>query len=407
MASIDKLLERVDLDMNQQELFAMCLQGLAEKELKKKKENAYLRRQNEFAWSQVAELKEFLSDYGMVWIGKKESSDGRGPSTVPEDEDVASSKEWNAEASALSRDWSVEAGPARSSWSPQAPTVPALPRTPAPAPPKTAGSPEFVVNMPKMVASIEELNVIAGEGKSQVVTAPGGERRLKVTENLNLFLYKDGFQLRDGPLRPFSVASNVAFIRDIQDGYFPYELKDEFPEGVPFKLVDYTASTFSERMMEGPANPMSGAQFLNKLPNAVIRNGKVIEVRSEIQAMLGAGKSDLALVDTPINSLLGSTSRPPSRGAEMATLRIKREDGGEAYILKMKAEQTVGDVRAMLDKHRLASGLLKDVLCDWVRLPLWYRLLENGACSVYGDNTQTLRDAGLLPNATLFLRTLK
>lgn len=177
---------------------------------------------------------------------------------------------------------------------------------------------------------------------------------------------------------------------------------------MPFKLVDYTATTFSERfpqsasrqsnvhslsMMEGPANPMSGAQFLNKLPNAVIRNGKVIEVRSEIQAMLGAGKSDLALVDTPINSLLGSTSRPPSRGAEMATLRIKREDGGEAYILKMKAEQTVGDVRTLLDKHR--------------GMPGEYEIRGNFPPIVYGDNTQTLRDAGLLPNATLFLRTLK
>lgn len=35
-------------------------------------ENTRLRRQLKFAWGQVADLKRFLNDYGMVWVGEQD-----------------------------------------------------------------------------------------------------------------------------------------------------------------------------------------------------------------------------------------------------------------------------------------------------------------------------------------------
>jgi hypothetical protein len=43
-----------------------CAFGLSPRQ----KDNSRLRRQLKFAWDQVAAIKQFLSDYGMVWVGE-------------------------------------------------------------------------------------------------------------------------------------------------------------------------------------------------------------------------------------------------------------------------------------------------------------------------------------------------
>lgn len=43
-------------------------------------------------------------------------------------------------------------------------------------------------------------------------------------------------QLDDLPLRPYSQADCIAFMRDLLDGFFPYELKHAYPEGLVFTL---------------------------------------------------------------------------------------------------------------------------------------------------------------------------
>ena len=45
---------------------------------------------------------------------------------------------------------------------------------------------------------------------------------------------------RNGPLRTYSTNEAKLFIRDILDGYFPSELKHDFPNGVLFEAVDCT-----------------------------------------------------------------------------------------------------------------------------------------------------------------------
>jgi len=76
---------------------------------------------------------------------------------------------------------------------------------------------------------IQQLNALAGEGKSRVVSKDGAHQL--VTEptggRLRLTLYKDGFMLKRGPFRPFHRESSQQFIADIQDGYFPFELKEK------------------------------------------------------------------------------------------------------------------------------------------------------------------------------------
>jgi hypothetical protein len=47
-------------------------------------------------------------------------------------------------------------------------------------------------------------------------------------------------------------------LSDILDGYFPYDLKMRYPEGVPLKPVDMTDETYTQNTKVLPYHP-----FLN------------------------------------------------------------------------------------------------------------------------------------------------
>ena len=75
---------------------------------------------------------------------------------------------------------------------------------------------------------LQQLNALAGEGKSRVVSKDGVSRLVAepLGGRMQLTLYSDGLLLRKGPFRPYGREATRLFIQDILDGYFPYELKD-------------------------------------------------------------------------------------------------------------------------------------------------------------------------------------
>jgi len=61
---------------------------------------------------------------------------------------------------------------------------------------------------------------------------------IQAPDPVNLILYANGLVLFNGPFRPFSEPSTRSMVRDILDGYFPSELQDRYPEGIPLKVLD-------------------------------------------------------------------------------------------------------------------------------------------------------------------------
>ena len=51
-----------------------------------------------------------------------------------------------------------------------------------------------------------------------------------------LTLYQNGLAMHSGPFRPYSDPLTRQFVIDLQDGYFPSELKHRYPEGIPFQV---------------------------------------------------------------------------------------------------------------------------------------------------------------------------
>jgi len=47
-----------------------------------------------------------------------------------------------------------------------------------------------------------------------------------------------------------------------------------------------------------------------------------------------------------------SASSRPGTARDVATIRVKCEDGSKTYILKMKFTDTIGDLKQYIDKQR-------------------------------------------------------
>ncbi|KAJ3221274.1 UBX domain-containing protein 11, partial [Chytriomyces hyalinus] len=131
---------------------------------------------------------------------------------------------------------------------------------------------QFPYDMTVIQLRIKELNAAAGENES-VVDVVDGKSFLKFPEKLEIEVYSDGITLKKGPLRKFSDHATKLFMRDIIDGYFPYELKHLYPEGVPFKLKDLHECTYES--MHAKFTPFSGRGHHLKFPgpdNAIESN---------------------------------------------------------------------------------------------------------------------------------------
>ncbi|XP_056618634.1 UBX domain-containing protein 11 isoform X2 [Triplophysa dalaica] len=330
---------------------------------------------------QVLEMEKFLNDYGMIWVGNCEEPDVL---------------------------WLPETELANKS------TGASVPR-------------RFEMNYDLVMQNIQELNILAGEGESHVTPMPGGAK-LTQQSSTPLWLYKNGIIMFSGPFRSYQDPTTQECIQDLMDGFFPSELQERFPCGVPFQIHDRREEEFivrrpwtefpgkgqtidgacgqsedgSEQAMfrspkpsQIPGTKLSMEQFLRKLPECVVKSGKVISIRDSIKAHLqgmpdGATSQLTTIVETPVLQALRESETDCSL-EDITTLRIKSEAGVETFIVKMHFSETIGDLRLYLDMKRQPGGPPYDIISTFPK-------------RCYNDDTQTLLSCGLIPNAVLILR---
>ncbi|KAJ3327038.1 UBX domain-containing protein 11, partial [Kappamyces sp. JEL0680] len=154
----------------------------------------------------------------------------------------------------------------------------------------------FPFDMSLVSRQIHELNIEAGDGQSTVVVDESGASVLKARERLPLVIYQNGILVKGGPFRSFRLdPTSLAFVRDIQDGYYPFELQASYPDGVPFDFEDrhdecYPPLAARDAVRETAAVPASSANeaFLAKLPKYVIRAGNVVHMREDIRSLFSS-----------------------------------------------------------------------------------------------------------------------
>merc|ERR1719272_1420201 len=378
-------------------------------------------------------VETFLADYGMVWIGDDEEGD-----------DVMDDGRAGAAAGAAA---------AQAAAAPL--TAPSGDRmwTPAVAVHGEQSEKQHFpdgstpVNFDKIISNIAELNDLAGEGIGKVEKDRHGAQRIVMPDPINIRFYQNGILMFEGPFRPYDDAETKSIIGDFTDGYFPSELQARYPDGIPFKVFDLRAEEYQKgdglagfggngRVLGGAARPskllaggsgassnihtardteggavptVSAESFLNRLPKQVIRGGRVIDIRSGIAGQVSTGGSTgqvkVAVVETPVvtemkqrldeQGTAQEVIERPVTPSDTATIQVKLP--GQKLILKLRFNDTVGQLRACIDKHMSAGPGGK----------IAYKLHNSYPRKQLTDNAASLLDQGLTPSATIHLIPLK
>ena len=162
--------------------------------------------------------------------------------------------------------------------------------------------------------------------------------------------------------------------------------------------------------MTGPR--LSAEQFLSRLPPSVVMGGRVLDIRSEVSATLkgssSSSSSSLTLLQTPaldhlrsryygllLSLLLYGDSLMLLWGSpSLTTLKVRSESGDHTYLLKMRTNETIGDIW---------THLLSQTPPTSVSTSSGYQLVAGVTHQVYSDLSASLADCGLVPNATLYI----
>ena len=307
-----------------------------------------LEAENSSLRSKVSEMESFLSDYGLKWVGN--------------------SPEGNLDVHSLMQD---------------------LPKS----------DPLYKYNLPNEIdvavieRRIQELNIIAEKDAARWV-AEGAVHRFKAPESVCVTFFKNGLVMQGFPFHPYSSNSAQSILSDILDGYFPYDLKKKFPEGVPLRSVDKTTEMFkASAALTGVNDPSLGLlnkeQFLAQLPESVIRGGEIITVRDDIAMVFGNQKIGTVKVETHVDRIIANN--PEFR--EFTTLRIKTETGKRNLIILMLNSDTLMVLKPFLDKNRENKE--------------GYELRSTFPAKVFDfKDTRNLMELELVPNFALALRNV-
>ena len=187
---------------------------------------------------------------------------------------------------------------------------------------------------------IEELNFIA---EKQRIVNKNGQHQFHVLLDVEIMFYKNGLMIEGGfPFYPYHSKEAQSMLSDILDGYFPYDLKKKYPEGVPLKPVDRTDDMYvikdvieEKKLLITPIVPKKTDQTVAPPKKEV----DVQPIRDELEKKFREthGQLDLSklnsnepiIVQTEVSK--NETEYTPT---DIVTLRVRTETGKRTLILK-------------------------------------------------------------------------
>jgi len=276
----------------------------------------------------VDEMKQFLREYNLTWVGDKQ------PSPPPQ----PTSKKGSS--------FSLYDG--------------------AFVPPQQSAEPEPPVSehpfeLEHLRSVVRQLNSLVNT--TEVVSTGNNVHERKVKKPIDLVVYADGIIVNHGPFRPYHSNLCDAFLKDVLEGYFPYEFKESHPEGVALNLIDtfaaqahddekvvMTAKKQNVHSLNDTSNArfrcISQGDFLQNLPaKRVTASGKLVDVRQGVAEFMGAGKAPEAAMPFP----------SPGDGLALRVTRCHKLSEGPWELRLHEATATIGSLMRML-RDRLQQG---------------------------------------------------
>ena len=239
-----------------------------------------------------------------------------------------------------------------------------------------------------------------------------------------MVFYKNGVQLEGFPIFYYGSHDAVSLIADILDGYFPRQLEKSHPDGVLLEVIDKLDDVYGDKqtnqkpevanLWNGKGReiqPLSKDEFLNKLPEKVIREGKIVEIRKGVESHLNK------ILGNPVNSAVKTETK--LKGV------VKNESGDwvvqNEYILdeRYKGSIEISVLKVRLDfinesiiLHTKKDTKLKDLLSQLVRCltdkdkTKRYRLVNGFPRTEFDpESSETLEEKGLYPRSAIYMQS--
>lgn len=143
--------------------------------------------------------------------------------------------------------------------------------------------------------------------------------KLKHRKEIKIGFFNNGIAIENFPFYEYQSKESLMILSDILDGYSPYIFKDKFPKGVllqvlnklnvAFDLNNNNAGGFGCNSTEGNGiqglfdikcaqkRKLSKDEFLSKLPNTILKDGKVYNIREDLSKIISGGKEHKTLND--------------------------------------------------------------------------------------------------------------
>eukprot|EP01028_Stygiella_incarcerata_P002663 TRINITY_DN1501_c0_g1_i3.p1 TRINITY_DN1501_c0_g1~~TRINITY_DN1501_c0_g1_i3.p1 ORF type:complete len:565 (-),score=172.24 TRINITY_DN1501_c0_g1_i3:214-1908(-) len=279
----------------------------------------------------------------------------------------------------------------------------------------------------KLKKNVHRMNMDVGDGSSYVPKIEDGQRKLEKMEPLGIALYKNGMVVGEGgAFRPYSWDLSIAFVNDIMDGYFPYEFKDKYPDGIPLRIVDKTGEDFVKLTQEQKIERQHGKMhtiesltnqtpkamdediLIKNMPKRVIRGGRVIDLfptaddkhkekRKDGPLRIGdpslpdsiALREVLRRADEKLQSA-DEVVKAAGQYDDITVLAVKTAASGQTVRLLLHSHQTLNDARDILLRFSGDPSRQMSFLCPFPR-------------KAYGedDMKKPLKEIGLFPRANL------
>lgn len=99
---------------------------------------------------------------------------------------------------------------------------------------------------------VEELNGgLHSEGHGTEIYSENGVHKFRKAEPLPIAFFGDGIAIKGMNFYPYKSKESLRILSDLVDGYFPYVLKQKYPNGVFLKVVDMIAIKYADYEKEG------------------------------------------------------------------------------------------------------------------------------------------------------------
>ena len=163
------------------------------------------------------------------------------------------------------------------------------------------------IDIKVLARRIEEMNDLIYEeqgSNAEFETDDGKVFRLKQKKEILISFYKNGLIIEGYQFFPYESEPSQKIIQDIIDGYSPYILRDRYPHGVLMKVENHVKIIYEPNKIggndknikdlkdPGEQKYMSPKEFVNIFPNKVIKNGNVLNIKEDMEKVLGIKSSN-------------------------------------------------------------------------------------------------------------------